>query len=72
MYLHRSRVPLGEAPIDRVTKAERAADQITVDDLLDERKFEQLYAEDDVPGCSPYACREDGLAPVDDDEMEVD
>jgi hypothetical protein len=71
MYLHRSRVPLGEAPIDRVTLAERKADQITVDDLLDEKKFEQLYAEDDVPGCSPYACREDGLAPSD-DEMEVD
>jgi len=70
MYLHRSRVPLGDAPIDRVTLAERKADQITVDDLLDEKKFEQLYAEDDVPGCSPYACREDGLAPSDD--LEVD
>jgi hypothetical protein len=63
MYLHRSRVPLGDAPIDRVTLAERKADQITVEDLLDEKKFEQLYQEDDLPGCSPFACRQDGLAP---------
>lgn len=62
MFLHRSRVPLEQAPIDRVTHGERKQDQVTLEDLLDQQKFEDLYAEDDVPGCSPYACREDGLA----------
>jgi hypothetical protein len=65
MFLHRSRLPLSVAPIDRVTRHERNQDQITVDDLLDEKKFETLYLEDDVPGCSPFACRQDGLGPED-------
>lgn len=65
MYLHRSRLPLSVAPIDNVTRHERRQDQITVDDLLDEKKFETLYLEDDLPGCSPFACRQDGLGPED-------
>jgi hypothetical protein len=48
MFLHRSRVPLDEAPIDRVTRAEWSDRQ---GDLFDQ-------AEDGDPdGCSPWACR---------------
>ncbi|MET9430028.1 hypothetical protein [Streptomyces sp. NPDC003036] len=47
-FLHRSRVPLGQAPIDHVTAAERAA--------LGEDAAAEL--EDGVVnGCSPWACR---------------
>lgn len=68
MFLHRSRLPLDEAPIDRVTQHERKQDQITIDDLFDEAAFEDMYAEDDLPGCSPYACRTDALGPTEDDD----
>lgn len=45
-YLHRSRVPLNVAPIDRATRRERA------DNVMD------LLAElGDPDGCSPYGCR---------------
>ncbi|MDX3855902.1 hypothetical protein [Streptomyces sp. AK02-01A] len=52
-FLHRSRVPLGQAPIDRVTAAERAAPQ---------QEFSTGPAVEDleqgvVDGCSPWACR---------------
>lgn len=48
MYLHRSRVPLDQAPIDRVTFAEWRDRQ---GDLFDQ-------AEDGDPdGCSPWTCR---------------
>lgn len=49
-FLHRSRVPLSEAPIDHVTAAERAALQ------LGPKEAEVLESgvED---GCSPWACR---------------
>ncbi|MFE2011153.1 hypothetical protein [Streptomyces sp. NPDC059491] len=45
-FLHRSRVPLGEAPIDHVTRSERAA----LDDAA------ELGVE---AGCSPWSCRGD-------------
>ncbi|MGH3370816.1 MAG: hypothetical protein ACRDPR_12535, partial [Nocardioidaceae bacterium] len=45
MYLHRSRVPLGEAPIDRVTAREWSDRQ---GDLLEDG---------DPDGCSPWTCR---------------
>jgi hypothetical protein len=61
-YLHRSRVPLDQAPIDHVTRGEWDERQGDILDLLDEAAFEAAYAEDDIPGCSPYACRADGLA----------
>jgi hypothetical protein len=64
MYLHRSMLPLSVAPIDRVTRKERQQDQVTLDDVLDDVKFARLYTEDDVPGCSPFACRQDGLGPA--------
>jgi hypothetical protein len=48
-FLHRSRVPLALAPIDRVTSREWHDRQV---DLLD------VIAEDGDPdGCSPYGCR---------------
>lgn len=48
MFLHRSRVPLGQAPIDHVTRREWSDRQ---GDLFDE-------AEDGDPdGCSPWTCR---------------
>ncbi|WP_129287489.1 hypothetical protein [Streptomyces sp. GZWMJZ-114] len=59
-FLHRSRVPLAQAPIDRVTAAERAEQhrQLELDDEL----------ENGVPdGCSPWACRGDTAAGAQDD-----
>lgn len=61
MYLHRSRVPLGQAPIDHVTANEWKDRQGDALDLLDQAVFEDAYSEDDIPGCSPFACRSDGL-----------
>lgn len=49
-FLHRSRVPLDIAPIDRVTSAEWKSRQ---GDLLDVLADE----EGDPDGCSPYGCR---------------
>ncbi|MFZ3475281.1 hypothetical protein ACODT3_42755 [Streptomyces sp. 4.24] len=49
-FLHRSRVPLAQAPIDRVTRGEWAARQTDLfDELADEEQEER--------GCSPWACR---------------
>ena len=48
-FLHSSRRPLDEAPIDRVSRPEWADRQVDIFDLL---------AEDGDPdGCSPYGCR---------------
>ncbi|MFF8732788.1 hypothetical protein ACF073_40940 [Streptomyces sp. NPDC015171] len=54
-FLHRSRVPLSQAPIDHVTAAERASLQIS----LDEADVLENGVED---GCSPWACRGDADA----------
>lgn len=48
-FLHSSRVPLDQAPIDHVTRAERRDQQVNLVDLLAE--------EGDPDGCSPYGCR---------------
>ncbi len=48
-FLHRSRLPLDIAPIDRVTAHEWADRQLTIEDELAE------YGPDE--GCSPYGCR---------------
>jgi hypothetical protein len=48
MFLHRSRVPLDQAPIDRVTRREWSDRQ---GDLFDE------VEDGDVDGCSPWTCR---------------
>ncbi|HEX6970245.1 MAG TPA: hypothetical protein VF174_15730 [Micromonosporaceae bacterium] len=47
-FLHRSRVPLALAPIDRTTRAERLSWQTDIDDFLEAG---------DPDGCSPYGCR---------------
>lgn len=47
-FLHRSRVPLDEAPIDRVTPKEWADRQLDIYDVLESG---------DPDGCSPYGCR---------------
>jgi hypothetical protein len=54
-FLHRSRVPLSQANIDRVTRAEWADRQLDLLGMLDE--------EGEPDGCSPYGCRSG--APVD-------
>ncbi|MFF8958607.1 hypothetical protein [Streptomyces sp. NPDC014894] len=59
-FLHRSRVPLDEAPIDHVTTAEWAAFQEEIGGL-DAAELEEGVAN----GCSPWACR--GSDPVQDD-----
>lgn len=51
-YLHRSRVPLDEAPIDYVTRTEAKERQ----DELQGDLFE-LFEDGDPDGCSPYGCR---------------
>lgn len=54
-YLHRSRVPLDQAPVDRVTAAEWKSRQ---GDLLDVIADAEMEAElGDPDGCSPYGCR---------------
>lgn len=52
-FLHRSRVPLSEAPIDHVTAAERAARQEPEAHGADPVEVEQGNPD----GCSPWACR---------------
>lgn len=55
-FLHRSRVPLAQAPIDHVTAAEWAARQTDIHDADGATSLEIL--ESGVPdGCSPWACR---------------
>ena len=55
-FLHRSRIPLDIAPIDRVTRAEWAGRQT---DLLDAIADVEagLWEDGDPDGCSPYGCR---------------
>ncbi|MFE9407451.1 hypothetical protein ACFYN0_01405 [Streptomyces sp. NPDC006704] len=61
-FLHRSRVPLGEAPIDHVTAAEWAALQQELDDKAGLEELEDGV----IDGCSPWACRGE-VEPVQDD-----
>lgn len=54
-FLHRSRVPLEQAPIDRITAREWAERQ---GNMLDALMDLDLELEDGDPdGCSPYGCR---------------
>lgn len=53
-FLHRSRVPLDEAPIDRVTASEWADRQVDLFDVI----ADMDALENGAPGgCSPYGCR---------------
>lgn len=65
MYLHSSRVPLDEAPIDRVTRSENAAAQLDLVDLaadiavgVDVDAYDAEAGFED--GCGPWSCRSDG------------
>lgn len=61
MFLHRSMVPLDEAPIDHVTRAEHAAGQLSITDLLgDIEAGVDIEAYDFEQGCGPWSCRSDG------------
>ncbi|CAL9412378.1 hypothetical protein ABTZ58_00065 [Streptomyces sp. NPDC094143] len=53
-FLHRSRVPLDQAPIDHVTAAEWAARQQELDDRA---PMEEELENGVVDGCSPWTCR---------------
>ncbi|MFJ5879853.1 hypothetical protein [Kitasatospora cineracea] len=55
-YLHRSRRPLDQAPIDRVTAHEWAGRQTDVFDAIADAELAELEA-GDADGCSPWACR---------------
>ncbi|MFG3293359.1 hypothetical protein ACGF3G_31735 [Streptomyces sp. NPDC048179] len=61
-FLHRSRIPLSEAPIDHVTAAEWAALQ----QELDAEEATQQLEEGVTDGCSPWACRGEIAATQDD------
>nr|WP_119612218.1 hypothetical protein [Streptomyces acidiscabies] len=63
-FLHRSRVPLGEAPIDHVTAAEWAARQAEIGDHADAADELEHGVTD---GCSPCACRGEEPEPVRED-----
>lgn len=52
-YLHRSRVPLDQAPIDRVTAFEWASKQTDIFSQIADAELE----DGDPDGCSPWACR---------------
>jgi hypothetical protein len=53
-FLHRSRVPLDQAPIDHITAAEWAARQQELDDRP---AVAEELENGVVDGCSPWACR---------------
>lgn len=53
-FLHRSRVPLDLAPIDKVTAREYAEMQGDIFDVLADLDIEE---NGDPDGCSPYGCR---------------
>ncbi|MFF4767449.1 hypothetical protein ACFY1V_13130 [Streptomyces sp. NPDC001255] len=63
-FLHRSRVPLAQAPIDHVTAAERSQEHRP--QALDDAN-EDEWETGAVDGCSPWACRGDIDAPDQDD-----
>ncbi|MFJ4572042.1 hypothetical protein ACIP4W_11520 [Streptomyces sp. NPDC088846] len=63
-YLHRSRVPLSEAPIDHVTAAEWAALQPDSDTARPDAEQLELGV---VDGCSPWTCRGSEADPSQDD-----
>jgi hypothetical protein len=57
-FLHRSRVPLDIAPIDRMTKREWADRQTDLlDQLADAAAGVDVDEYGDPDGCSPYGCR---------------
>lgn len=53
-FLHPSRIPLHQAPIDHVTAAEWRSRQTDIFDQIADAE-----AEETERGCSPFACRGD-------------
>jgi hypothetical protein len=70
MFLHRSRLPLDAAPLDRVTGHEWRGRQADLVELVTLTEFEEGLADDSaLNGCSPFACATG--EPVDDvDDVE--
>jgi len=69
-FLHRSRLPLADAPIDRVTFNEWAGRQTNLLHMVSLAEFEESLSADDnrqIAGCSPFGCR-DGEDVEDDDD----
>jgi hypothetical protein len=64
-FLHRSRVPLDQAPIDHVTAREWVQRQATLDTSTAAGDRLRELEDGVVNGCSPWACRDD--EPVQDD-----
>ncbi|MEU7238379.1 hypothetical protein [Streptomyces chrestomyceticus] len=64
-FLHRSRVPLDQAPIDHVTVAEWAARQAELGSQAPGHDDFVALEEGVADGCSPWACR--GTEPAQDD-----
>jgi hypothetical protein len=64
MYLHRSRVPLDQAPIDRVTYSEWNDRQGDLFDLAAD-----LAEDGDPDGCSPWTCRSGSPVTTDSDNL---
>jgi hypothetical protein len=57
-FLHRSRVPLDVAPIDKVTRREWAERQTDLlEQLADVAAGIDVDEDGDPDGCSPYGCR---------------
>ncbi|MFG2986164.1 hypothetical protein ACGFYQ_33770 [Streptomyces sp. NPDC048258] len=52
-FLHRSRVPLDQAPVDRITAHEWAAKQTDIFGQIADAELE----DGDPDGCSPWSCR---------------
>lgn len=70
-FLHRSRLPLDQAPIDKVSYHEWAGRQSDVLNLLAVSEFEEKLSQDDnasMTGCSPFSCRSGDEVEDDDDE----
>jgi hypothetical protein len=63
MFLHESRMPLAVAPIDRVTRPERAARQTDLLEAIADTAAGLSDPGDDPDadlGCSPLSCPGDG------------
>lgn len=52
-FLHRSMLPLAQAPIDKVRRKEWREAQVDLFDAV----ADQLLEDGDLDGCSPYGCR---------------
>jgi hypothetical protein len=71
MFLHRSLLPLDQAPIDHVTRAEWATRQGNLLDIIptDHSDGDEADDEGEPRGCSPFGCR---LDPADLDGDDLD